>query len=116
MHFLKTAFAVLASVLLVGTQTVSAIGQHSSPTVQECVCCSCKQIDCCVAPPTSTSQPVPAAPARTVSQSNLQIIATVVSLLVHAPEKTGEPISFGAVSPLLVTDVPLYEWNCSYLI
>jgi hypothetical protein len=116
MHIAKTAFAILASLLLVGTQAAFAFGQDSSPTSHECGCCSCKQMDCCMAQPTSTPQPIPTSPVRTVTQNNLQIIAAVVSLLLQAPEKSAEPISFPPFSSLHVTAVPLYELNCSYLI
>jgi hypothetical protein len=116
MTIAKTTFAILASFLLVGSQSVFAFGQSPSPESQECGCCSCKKMDCCVAQPTSTPQPIPAAPARTVSQNNLQIIAMAVSLILQTPDKIAEPISFSPVSSFAVTDVPLYEWNCSYLI
>src|SRR4051812_36782506 len=116
MNMLKTAFAILASAMLVGAQTVFAFQPIAPAKSQVCGCCACKKMNCCVAQPTSTPQPVPASPARTVSQNNLQIIAAVVSLLLHAPEKSAEPISFTSFSPLHLIVVPLYELNCSYLI
>jgi len=116
MNFLKTTFAILASVMLVGTQAVFAVPSVAPTKSQVCGCCACKKMNCCVAQPTSVPQPIPASPARTVSQNNLPIIAVVVSSLLQAPEESAEPISFAPFSSLHVTAVPLYELNCSYLI
>ncbi len=116
MNFLKTTFVILASVMLVGTQTVFAVQPVTPTKSQVCGCCACKKMDCCVAQPTSVPQPVPASPVRTVSQDNLQIIAAVVSMLLPDREKIAEPISFAPFSSLHIAHVPLYEWNCSYLI
>jgi hypothetical protein len=116
MNFLKTAFAILSSVLLVGAQPVFAAGQNSSPTSKECDCCSCKQMNCCMAQPNSTPQPIPTAPARAVSQNTFQIIAAANALLLQLPETASKQIAFASSASPKVTDVPLYEWNCSYLI
>lgn len=117
MNFAKTIFAILASVLLVGTQSVSAVGQKESPTKSQiCGCCACKRMDCCVAQPTSVPQPVPVAPTRAESQNNFQIIATDVSLLLQSKEQLVQKICFPPSASYSLTSVPLYEWNCSYLI
>jgi hypothetical protein len=116
MKFAKTIFAILASVMLVGTQTVSVVGQHSSQAPQECSCCSCKQMDCCVAQSDSTPQPVPVAPVRSVSQNQSQFVVAIVSVLSYSLETPAQKISFPPSASLKLTAVPLYEWNCSYLI
>lgn len=118
MTFWKTALVLAVSVMLVGTQTVFAFGHNpqTASAPRECRCCSCKQLNCCVAQPTPAPEPVPATPARAISQSNLQIIAAFVSLLLPAPEKATAPVSFSpSISPV-PTAVPLYDRNCSYLI
>jgi hypothetical protein len=116
MNFAKTIFAVFASVLLVGTQTVSATGKTASGKSQICGCCACKKMDCCVAQPTSVPQPIPTNPARAESQNNFQIIAAIVSLLQETNETPAQKISFPQSASLIAISVPLYEWNCSYLI
>jgi len=117
MNFAKTVFALLASVLLVGTQSVVAMGEKSPPQSQVCGCCACKKMDCCVAQqPTSTPQSVPVAPSRAESQNQLQIIATVVSLLLQSDKSPVQKISLAPSASLEMTSVPLYQWNCSYLI
>src|SRR5688572_27561368 len=93
MKFLKTAFAIFASVLLGGAQAVFALGEKTSSAAQECGCCACKQTDCCVAQSESTPEPIPSAPVRTASQNAFQLIAFVSSLLLPLPENVSLPIA-----------------------
>jgi hypothetical protein len=116
MNFAKTVFAIFASVLLVGTQSVSAFAEKSPAKSQVCGCCACKKMDCCVAQPASTPEPVPAAPVRTQSQNNAQFIAVVASLLLQTDSAPAPKISSAPSASFPLTSVPLYEWNCSYLI
>jgi hypothetical protein len=116
MHFAKTVFAILASVLLAGTQSVSAFAEKSPAKSQVCGCCACKKMDCCVAQPSSAPEPIPAAPARAQSQNNLQFVAVVASLLLQADSAPAPKISSVPSASFPLTSVPLYEWNCSYLI
>lgn len=116
MSFWKTAWVVAISVVLVGAQTVFALGQKSESASQECGCCSCKRLNCCVTQPTSAPEPIPATPTRAVSQTHLQFIVTFVSLLLQAPEKAASPVSFSPSASTDLAAVPLYDWNCSYLI
>ncbi|MEO7300596.1 MAG: hypothetical protein ABI042_18690 [Verrucomicrobiota bacterium] len=67
-------------------------------------------------PSSPAPQPIPAAPTRTVSQNNLQFISVAVATLLQTPESPAAKIAFpSSVSPKLAS-VPLYGWNCSYLI
>jgi len=116
MIFWKTAWVLAISVMLVGAQTVFALGQKTEPASQKCGCCSCKKQNCCVTQPTSAPEPIPAAPTRAISQTHLQFIAAFVSLLLQAPEKAALPVSFSPSAAPVLAAVPLYDWNCSYLI
>ncbi len=116
MNFLKTVFAVFAGAVLLASQTVFAWGQQEFSKPQVCCCCACKMINCCVAQPTSPVQPIPAAPARTVSQHHYQIVSTIAALLLQSPEKSPEKISLPPLASLDPAAVPLYQRNCSYLI
>jgi len=116
MNFAKTVFAILASVLLVGTQSVSAFAEKASAKSQLCGCCACKKIDCCVAQPASAPDPIPAAPVRAQSQNSSQLIAVVALALLQTESTSAQEISFAPSASFPMTSVPLYEWNCSYLI
>jgi hypothetical protein len=116
MNFAKTVFAIFASVLLVGMQSVSAFAEKSPAKSQVCGCCACKKMDCCIAQPASAPEPIPATPVRAQSQNNLQLVAVVASLLLPTDGTPAQKISFAPSASFSTISVPLYEWNCSYLI
>lgn len=117
MKILKTLLAVLFSFALVWTQAVSGLEvEKTSVKTQRCGCCACKKMDCCTAQPSSQSIPAPAAPLRTATQNQIQLVAVTISILSKSPAllvaKTVPP-----PSRLQKTiDVPVYQRTCSYLI
>jgi hypothetical protein len=64
----------------------------------------------------SAPEPIPATPVRTASQNAFQLIAFVSSLILPLPENISQPVAPASFAFLSATAVPLYEWNCSYLI
>src|SRR5688572_9424243 len=114
MQFLKTVFAVLFSISLIATQNVFIAHAELSASEQNCKCCSCKEMDCCVAQPTSApQQPLPTQTTRAVSPTQIQIIAAVVSILVQAPITFSEKQFPASCSASHSPDVPLFVRNCS---
>ena len=119
----KGLLAILFSVLLVVSQATASLngpldlGKHKANTPKCCrPCGSCKGSDCCVGNNNPDSQqPLPAVPAHTTAQIDLQAL-TFASLLAweQSPAKSARV----PASVLLQSSVaaPLYQRNCSYLI
>src|SRR5437660_702602 len=116
---MKSAFAILFSLLLITAQTAFIAGGADSVVKQrgaEGCCGDHCQKRCCFndqsAPDRSSP---PATPARAVSRTDWQAPAMAPAVLDHRAIETallGRPDSFAPS----VTAVPLYERNCSYLI
>jgi hypothetical protein len=116
----KSIFAILFSLVLVATQTVFAsngVGVSSQQSATH-TCCgnSCCHKSCCVAKDAPASAPMPVAPARTVSQTDSQLLVTVIQALLQPPVATTSNFVSPPSSIPASVAVPLYERNCSYLI
>jgi len=110
----KAAFAILFSLLLVMTQSLSVVG-GTMVKPASCAHCTCAN-DCCLSKSSPTPQPSPAAPASSnnTAQSLWLIAFTAQSFILPlAPE--GEFSSDYFLASLSKT-VPLYQRNCAYLI
>jgi hypothetical protein len=114
---MKVARIILAPLLalaLLLTQTaffVEAMGA-AKPVGCGChkaVCC------CCQTPANPQSAPRPAAPARTVTQNDWQIVAAVVEHLSSSAAQLQPSFSHLRLS-LEAAPVPLYQRDCALLI
>ncbi len=114
---MKSAFAILFSLLLLATQTAfmtpgtcPAAQKHSA---QNCCATHCQK-HCCVSKSDAPSPP--SAPAtQSVSQIDLQLLPASQLALDQFAADFSAPVRPGS-SARLVTAVPLYQRNCSYLV
>jgi hypothetical protein len=96
---LLTQIAPLADTIT----TVANCGCHRA------VCC------CCQMPAKSDSAPRPAAPARTFTQNDWQVVSAVVEQNFHGVDCL-RPSPFHIWLPLEAATIPLYQWDCVLLI
>jgi hypothetical protein len=120
MKLLRTVCVLLTCFLLVATQTVFISDAQAGPDEAQnvCACDSCEIMNCCVSsqPSPTPQQPTPVQNPRTVSQTQIQFIATVVALLSEPSTQSIDSRIPASSLHLLTAEVPLYTWNCSYLI
>ncbi len=110
---------ILFSVLLTGAQTVfTADVICSAQSVKaKCACAHCeKKTNCCLSPSVPGPNPLSVPPASNASGNPLHLLLAVVSQLLTRPAPLA-PASLpqSSFAPK-TTDVPLYQWNCSYLV
>ena len=119
MKTVKSAFAILISLVLLATQTAfMTTGTGACPTVQNASaqnCCAAHcQKHCCVSKsdvPNAPSVPV----AQTISQIDLQMLPASQLTLEQSAADISLPVWRGSSLPW-VAAVPLYQRNCSYLV
>jgi hypothetical protein len=114
---MKSAFAILFSLLLLVTQTAfmtpGACSTVQKVSTQSCCGAHCQK-HCCVGKsgvPTAPSVPV----AQSVSQIDLQMLPApqlAPGQSAACSSSLARPDSF----VLMVTAIPLYQRNCSYLV
>jgi hypothetical protein len=113
----KQLAAILACLLLIVAQSLAGLRPvSSSAPAGEAACCStCDQCACCVDTPAPDSQPVSSSmlPVRTICQSIVPPAAGVSFELASICRLAGHP--FRAGEPSMLT-VPLFQWNCTFLI
>ena len=110
---MKTVFGICFSALLFIGQTVVIPAQ---PLVQrECTRCDCGG-KCCVTQSRPAPRPAPAAPAQNVSLKQSQLATTAATQIYSLPESLARSISSASFSLPKSQAVPLYDWNCAYLI
>lgn len=114
----KRLTAILFSVLVVWMQfapaPVSALPTCVKPAMGNCADC-CDRMACCLAKPTSNSQPTPAIPAQSNLQNQISLLAPSV-VVWNLPQSPASLISSVSASPLMAMAVPLYERNCTLLL
>jgi len=110
---LKTTFAVLFSVLLIATQTVFTAKVAADKT--KASCCS-ERACCCATPENSVPASQPAAPTRTISQTDWQTLAALAQQILQQPILATQKISPAHFPLSSVSAVSLYERDCSFLI
>jgi hypothetical protein len=112
----RRAFVILVSLLLMATQRALPLSAPAAAKPAACANCHCGRPDCCVERPASPSQPGPAAPQSSQTQNDWLALPAIRPhvLYVLAPDRS----AILSVSPSLpgVRAVPLYRWNCSFLI
>ncbi|MGV3757689.1 MAG: hypothetical protein ACO1QS_20095 [Verrucomicrobiota bacterium] len=106
------------SLLLVLGQWTSAMPSASQRLADACDDCSCKMVSCCVAPastpaPNQSSVPLPS--TRVTEQQLVAALETTVTLLASLVPvtKVVGPVHTAEFS---ASAVPLYCWNCTFLI
>lgn len=118
MKFLKTIVVLLFSLALMGSPFV--FQGHSAQTDRKpksCSCCACKKVSCCVtSAPVAPQEPIPVQSTRSVSSTELQVIAAAIELLVDnsSDKKFRSESNFPPASSVVA--IPLYQQNCIYLI
>ncbi|MSU26574.1 MAG: hypothetical protein EXS27_01515 [Pedosphaera sp.] len=111
---MKAIVTILFSLALV----LSHLPAFASTTKQLCesaTACACGDATCCMKSPDSA--PAPLAPVPAPDNSRTQLLAafqTVAHFVFIQPESVAPPPFLPA--PPASAAVPLYVWNCSYLI
>jgi len=116
---MKSAFAILFSLVLLATQSAFMTAGTGACLAAQKVsahnCCTTHcQKHCCVSKSDAPSPP--SAPAtQSVSQIDLQLLPASQLALDQFAADFSAPVRPGS-SARLVTAVPLYQRNCSYLV
>jgi hypothetical protein len=115
---MRALLAILFSFLLAGTQAAFPSATASSSTMPavkaKCSCSGC-ETSCCPVPSGRRTSPLPAIPSPSQSQVDW------IGLLEHPSPALFIPCGKPAVIserpfPPSLGKIPLYEWNCAYLI
>jgi len=115
---MRRAFAILFSLLLVLGQWTSAMPSASQRLADACDDCSCKMVSCCVAPASTPAPNQPSVPVPSTRVTEQQLVAALetTATLLASPvtvTKVAGPVHTAEFS---VSAVPLYCWNCTFLI
>jgi hypothetical protein len=113
MKFARTILAPLFALALILTQ-IAPFAEAMAPA-QKARCGCHRAVCCCQMPANPSSSPRPAAPARTVTQNDLQIVAAVVEQIFSSAAPT-RPSHFHARPSLGAAPIPLYQRDCVLLI
>ena len=117
---MKSAFAMLFSLVLIATQTafmVEGPGSASAPgDAKRCACerSRCEK-PCCVSQGAPAPLSLPTLPARAVSQPDWQLSVAAQAAPDLAALQFTPRLPFDS-SVLSMSAIPLYRRNCSYLI
>jgi hypothetical protein len=113
MKLARTILAPLLALALLLTQT-AFLAEAVTPA-QPANCGCHKAVCCCQTPANPQSTPRPAAPARTLSQNDWQIVAAVVQN--HSSSAApSRPSCLDLLPSLVAAPVPLYQRDCALLI
>jgi hypothetical protein len=112
---MKSAFAIFFSALLLMGQTAAFRAETLAQSQLECAKCDCGG-KCCVSQSRPAPRQAPVAPAQNVSLKQSQFTAVSAAQVYLLPELPAPFVSFACPSHLKSEAVPLYEWNCAYLI
>ncbi|MDB6068729.1 MAG: hypothetical protein JWR26_4937 [Pedosphaera sp.] len=114
---MKNAFALLFSLVLIMTQTVFVSGQTTSApqsgVTATCDCPHCPR-QCCVTKNAPAEDSAPIAPARTISQTDWQVLLSITHH--YQPRADCSPVFSSVTSVPSPAAAPLYQRNCCYLI
>jgi len=111
---MKTALAIVCSLLLTWTQVVPAAAAAGDACEASACCSNCSQATCCAAAPASEPQPVSAAPTSSISQN--QFLPPAALLAWTLPDTRADAAAASPDSSLIVADAPLYARHCVRLI
>lgn len=108
-------FALILSLMLLGSQVLVAAQPVSVTTPAKCACCKCKRAHCCVAPDASNTT----SPARTavlVAPFHPPLFCPAVSPAWVLPTGEADSLSAVAFAPSTSARVPLFARHCARLI
>jgi hypothetical protein len=113
---MKTALAIVCSLLLIGTLFVPASAPAAGdPAAMRGCCCDCSTAACCAAAPSPEPLPVSAAPLPSTSQNQFLPPATArLAWTLPGATEGGFCSSFDWL--LTAAVVPLFARNCARLI
>jgi hypothetical protein len=106
--------SIILGLIMVLGQFASAAPLGSGGPIVACGCCSCAQLDCCGTP--SPSAPL-SPPASNSTDFRVQSPALIIVAVLSTPPEG--PFTALLSSERLLAQratVPVYDWNCSYLI
>jgi hypothetical protein len=109
----KAVFAILFCLLLLVAQTIPPEAAAASP---QCPRCDCGMKKCCLNPSLPRPAPASAAPALNFSPKQLRLAVAFTAPVMVPPVSTAPQIFSSSTSPSCSAAVPLYEWNCAWLI
>jgi|SRR5436190_11207812 len=112
---MRTAFAILFSALLVLGQGVLPAATPLVKAHAQCGRCACGN-KCCVGESAPVSAPQPATPANVLPLKQFQATLLSAAPIYSLPDFPAAATFFDYCSSCRSTTVPLYEWNCAYLI
>src|SRR5262245_48838866 len=112
---MKPVMAWLFSVLLVVVQSVTASGSDAPQTSPKCNRCACGRA-CCVSPSSPASNPLPAREGNLPSAKQLQPALALSIQPLHQSCFYAEDAPLPAAFSFRPGVVPIYDWNCSYLL
>jgi len=115
-ELVKTALAIVCSLVLVWTQVVLAQAPAAGVArVIRAPCHCCGKASCCVASTSPESQSAPAAPASSISRNQISLLAAAVPAWT-LPDREARPGHTSSFSRVNTAAVPLYARNCARLI
>jgi hypothetical protein len=125
----KLTLTILFSLMLAWTQSLSALlspapavppvfaSEMADECMVECACGVAMAMPrCCVAPARPLPTPSPAAPARTVTQTDWQLLISPVVRALDLTTQAAEPAVPSFLPNLHPGAVPIFERNCTWLI
>ena len=115
---MRNAFAIVFSLLLVLGQWTSAMPSAPLRLADACDACSCQMVSCCVAPAPAPTSNTPSAPPPSTRVSEQQWVAAleITVTLLTSPLPVASVLGPVHTAELSVPAVPLYCWNCTFLI
>jgi hypothetical protein len=111
---MKLAFAIVCSLLLIWTQSATALSAAAGSAQAAKACCHCGS-GCCASPANPEPQSTPVAPVSTSAQQELAL-ATLPVLLWSLPGIKPSVASPFFASPTLSASAPLFARHCARLI
>ena len=112
---MRAIFAILFSALLLIGQSALPAGEAFVQSQPQCERCACGG-KCCVKQESPASAPQPATPtsSRALERFQLTLLSTTQIYLLSGSALPAR--SSSDLSAFQLKAVPLYEWNCAYLI
>src|SRR5689334_5170061 len=115
---MRTLVAIVFSILIAGAQAVcptfEGTGASAALTKSNCACARCETA-CCPRPGGQSSIPAPSVPGSARQQLDWQgLTEKPLPVLPVASAQSLSPLRY--FSSFSQGHVPLYEWNCAYLI
>jgi predicted dithiol-disulfide oxidoreductase (DUF899 family) len=113
-EIVKTALAIVCSLLLVWTPFVPLQAKAAGEKRSTPACCPCAQAQCCAAQAVPESQPVSVAPVSSSPQIQLLTLPSAVAWTL--PDSGSVAVSFYSASFSFAAAAPLYARDCARLI